>query len=72
MEAEIDPACFSQTLRQLLNSFSRENSSNTPDFVLAAYLERCLDAFNDATLAREQFYGVHHMPDANAATPLQI
>ena len=35
----------------LLNSYSAENRSNTPDFILAAYLVACLEAFN-ASVAR--------------------
>jgi predicted Ser/Thr protein kinase len=46
-----------ERLAQLLNEFSQENASNTPDFVLANYLEQCLDAFNAATREREKFYG---------------
>jgi hypothetical protein len=48
---------FEERLAQLLNEFSKENSSDTPDFVLANYLEQCLTAFNLATHRREQFYG---------------
>lgn len=41
-----------------INSVSAENSSNTPDFILAEYLVGCLEAFNAATLERERWYGV--------------
>lgn len=37
-----------------INRASRENVSNTPDFVLAKYLSRCLAAFEDATNERER------------------
>ena len=37
----------------VLNSHSRENTSNFPDFVLAAYLLTCLEAFETAIEKRE-------------------
>jgi hypothetical protein len=44
-------------IEHLLNSFSAEGGSDTPDFILAAYLTDCLDAFDKATLARRRWYG---------------
>lgn len=44
-------------MRMLLNRESEENKSDTPDWVLASYLRRCLDAFNDCINMRERFYG---------------
>ena len=41
----------------VLNRYSQENGSNTPDWVLANYLLKCLAAFNEATVSREQWYG---------------
>lgn len=35
-------------LRDLLNRYSCENTSSTPDFVLAQFMLSCLDAFNGA------------------------
>ena len=43
-------------LAQILNRYSAENGSNTPDFVLAAYLSACLIAFDFAVTARDQWY----------------
>jgi hypothetical protein len=48
---------FAEDLRTLLNRYSKENSSDTPDFVLAPYLIICLRAFDKATKAREEWYG---------------
>jgi hypothetical protein len=48
---------FELELRRLINSQSMENSSNTPDFILAEYLNACLAAYNVATRARERWYG---------------
>ncbi len=44
-------------IAQVLNRYSQENGSNTPDWVLANYLFKCLAAFNEATNAREKWYG---------------
>lgn len=51
-----------QELEQLLNGYCQENESNTPDFLLALYLMRCLDAFNEAVRARDAWYAVHLEP----------
>lgn len=45
-------------LRQLINSESREQDSDTPDFILAEYMIACLEAFELASNKRESFYGV--------------
>lgn len=50
-------ADFQKELEQLLNRHSQENASNTPDFILANYLNNCLDAFNVAVARREEWYG---------------
>jgi len=43
---------FVNELESLINRHSMENGSDTPDYILAAYLKRCLDAFDDAVRAR--------------------
>lgn len=48
---------FERELSDLLNTFSKENGSNTPDFILAEYLVNCLDAFNRATHSRAKWFG---------------
>lgn len=53
---------FEQELQCLLNRYSQEEKSNTPDFMLATYLQRCLAAFNEATNNRDCWYGVHLEP----------
>ena len=40
-------------LTRLLNRHSAENNSSTPDFILAAYLLDCLNAFEKAVMMRE-------------------
>lgn len=45
-------------LESLLNRLSRENESNTPDFLLTAYLLACLRAWELTTQLRDKWYGV--------------
>lgn len=44
-------------LADVLNRYSRDNGSNTPDFILAQYLANCLDAFDIAVQKRAQWFG---------------
>lgn len=48
---------FRRELIALLNKHSKENFSNTPDFILADYLINCLNAFNLTTNRRTEWYG---------------
>ncbi len=48
---------FEKELEKLLNYHSLENGSNTPDFILAAYLRGCLENFNNTLISREKWYG---------------
>jgi len=46
---------FRKELEQLINRFSKENGSNTPDFILAEYLEDCLAAYDKAVTTRDEW-----------------
>lgn len=48
---------FGQELANLINKYSRENESATPDFILARYLERQLELFDSVTRDRDLWYG---------------
>jgi len=48
---------FEKELEQLINKYSKENDSNTPDFILAEYLNKCLETFNTTIQKRETWYG---------------
>lgn len=48
---------FKDELQSLLNKHSQENGSDTPDFILAAYLTDCLNTFNAAVQNRESRHG---------------
>ena len=41
-----------------INTECRENDSNTPDFILAEFMMKCLEAFELASNEREVWYGV--------------
>ena len=51
------PDEFKKELEQLINKFSKENGSNTPDFILAEYLANCLFIFDTAVNRREIWFG---------------
>lgn len=44
-------------ISNLLNKYSAENGSDTPDFILAEYLMGCLAAYDKAVQTREKWYG---------------
>jgi hypothetical protein len=48
---------FYDELETIINRYSIENDSNTPDFILATYLHDCLGAFNNAMIKRDKWYG---------------
>jgi len=47
---------FLKELEKLINKYSKENGSNTPDYILAAYLQSCLYNFDTAVNLRNGFY----------------
>lgn len=49
---------FDQELTELLNRYSKENDSGTPDYILAKYLMGCLETFNMTIELRNKWYGV--------------
>lgn len=53
---------FRQDLAALVNRHSRENGSNTPDMLLAGYLEGCLENFDRTVRARERWYSIESAP----------
>ena len=61
---------FEKELELLINKYSKENDSNTPDFILARYLNAVLDNFNAAVNDREQWYGRSpHIEDIGLGFP---
>lgn len=50
---------FKKELETLINKHSVENCSNTPDWILANYIQSCLDNFANAVTERDKYYGVN-------------
>ena len=48
---------FEKAIQETINRYSKENESNTPDFILAQYLSDCLSIFGTAIQQRETWYG---------------
>ena len=58
----MNKAELEKKLKDLINSESRENDSNTPDFILAEFMMNCLGAFELANNRREVWYGIELEP----------
>lgn len=52
-----DASTFRKGVEHAINACSAENGSDTPDFVLAGYLDDCMRAFDKTTRARDEWYG---------------
>lgn len=48
---------FEKELENLINRYSKEAESNTPDYVLAEFLKNSMDNFHRATKLRDNWYG---------------
>ncbi len=53
----MNPGDLHRELTALLSLHSAENGSDTPDFILAAFLLDCLRAFDFCMERREAWYG---------------
>ena len=57
---------FRRALEMLINRNSMENGSDTPDFLLAEYLSRSLELFDNIVERREQWHGRNkHLAEGN-------
>ena len=56
--ADDSRGAFLSDVEQLVNRYSLENKSNTPDFILAEFMGHCLAAFEASSLRREAWFGV--------------
>lgn len=50
------PVSFTKELCRLLNKYSKENESDTPDFILAEYIIGCLKVFSYSLSNRKIWY----------------
>lgn len=48
---------FEKELTKLINKYSLESGSDTPDYLLAEYLVGCLETFNDTVQRRSDWAG---------------
>lgn len=48
---------FRRELSSLINAHSKENGSDTPDWILAEYMADCLASFDLAVKRREKWHG---------------
>jgi hypothetical protein len=62
---------FREELESVINRHSMENGSNTPDFLLAGFLNSCLDAFDHAVRERDKWYSISPAPGKSGAHPPQ-
>ena len=53
---------FENELIALINKYSLESDSDTPDFILGKYLMGCLHNFNSAVDSRDSWYGELQSP----------
>jgi hypothetical protein len=58
-------------IQSVINQHSRENASNTPDYLLAGFLIACLQAFELGVIQRDSFYGVTLVPGRTPALTLE-
>jgi len=69
---------FEVELRELINRNSMENGSDTPDFILAEYLSRCLETFDAIVVKRAEWYGQYgktfaaEVRKGGLGTPVQL
>ncbi len=61
-ETQPDAPDLRSELISLLNRYSRENISNTPDFILRDYIWDALEAFERGIKRRDKWYGIHPEP----------
>lgn len=48
---------FGKELEGLINRYSMESGSNTPDYILADYMKNSMENFHQATRLRDNWYG---------------
>lgn len=47
---------FREDIQRVINKHSKENESNTPDFILANYVQDCLYCYETAIIARDKWF----------------
>jgi hypothetical protein len=62
------PSNFVGALKHIINCYSMEGGSDTPDFILAEYLKDCLSSWDKAVTAREKWYSRGPVPSEQPPT----
>jgi hypothetical protein len=52
---ELEPPNFRDELTQIINRHSKEQGSDTPDFILAEFLDNVLQVYDEAVSARKKW-----------------
>jgi hypothetical protein len=63
---------FKQELESLINRYSLENGSDTPDFILAQYLVDCLKVYARIARRRDKWYGYKTLTNRVTAKKLDM
>ncbi len=58
MSGDSQKPTFEQAIAAVINSYSKENESDTPDYILAQYVSNCLEAYKKAIMLRDSWFGV--------------
>lgn len=58
MKCDNRTTAFHQDITRLLNKYSVENGSDTPDFILCKYIQECLNAWTKCVRLRDKWWGV--------------
>lgn len=61
---------FHKELRDLINRHSMERVSNTPDFILASYIESCLETFAKTMKERDDHIYIPEEANGNSSSTL--
>lgn len=64
----IKKSTFEKELEELINRYSLENESNTPDFILADLVKNTLNIFACTIKSREEWYGIRCEPGQTNTT----
>ena len=73
MESEIKDERYEaliKELSELLNKYSQESGSDTPDFILAEFMLGCLTVYENTISNREKWYGRKLSRDINNTAPI--
>ena len=56
-------------LQNIINQYAREETSYTPDFILARFMMECLDAFEQSTIERDAYWKKEEVPEGFESRP---